>query len=185
MMERMSHVVQGVGWLGIGLPRENIIEPTAGTIYIEARNVLEQDPIALRRRIGYAIQHVGLLPHMTVAQNIAVDRRLNLGGTMICFNALQAGDLDLYAEYTGTGLVNILKQPVIADPDEAYRAVKQAFAERHGIVWLEPFGFNNTYTLTMRKAQAKRLGIETISDLAAHIHGFPAGPSGGRQSRRP
>jgi len=98
--------------------------------------------------------------------NIKVDRRLNLGGTMICFNALKAGDLDLYAEYTGTGLVNILKHEVISEPDKAYAHVAAQFAERFGLKWLRPFGFNNTYTLTMRRAHAEELGLGTISDLA-------------------
>jgi len=102
--------------------------------------------------------------------NLRVGRKLNLGGTMICFNALKAGDLDLYAEYTGTGLVNILKQKVITDPDAAYEAVKQAFAKDYGMSWLKPFGFNNTYTLTMRHDQAADLGIRTISDLAAYVN---------------
>jgi osmoprotectant transport system permease protein len=101
--------------------------------------------------------------------DVGVVRKLNLGGTMICFNALKAGDLDLYAEYTGTGLVNILKRDVIPDPDAAYDAVKVAFEKEYGLVWLAPFGFNNTYTLTMRRAHAKELGIETISDLASYV----------------
>jgi glycine betaine/choline ABC-type transport system substrate-binding protein len=98
--------------------------------------------------------------------NVKVVRKLNLGGTMICFNALKSGDLDLYAEYTGTGLVNILKRDVITDPEEAYRTVKEQFAEEYGMTWLKPFGFNNTYTLTMRKDHAAELGIATISELA-------------------
>lgn len=101
--------------------------------------------------------------------NLTVVRKLNLGGTMICFNALQAGDLDLYAEYTGTGLVNILKKEVISDPDKAYARVKEAFEKEYKLVWLQPFGFNNTYTLTMRKKQAAKLGIKTISDLAKYV----------------
>lgn len=101
--------------------------------------------------------------------NIKVTRRLNLGGTMICFNALKAGDLDLYAEYTGTGLVDILKREVISDPDESYEAVKHAFREKWKLVWLKPLGFNNTYTLTMRRGRAKKLGIQTISDLARYV----------------
>jgi len=98
--------------------------------------------------------------------DIEVERRLNLGGTMICFNALKAGDLDLYAEYTGTGLVNILKREVIADPEEAYDVVQKDFREQFDLVWLQPFGFNNTYTLTMRKDHAKKLDVESISGLA-------------------
>lgn len=102
--------------------------------------------------------------------DLGVDRRLNLGGTIICFNALKAADIDLYAEYTGTGLVNILKKEVVSDPDSTYRTVKQEFLERYDLVWLEPFGFNNTYTLTMRREHARQLGIETISDLAQFMN---------------
>lgn len=101
---------------------------------------------------------------------IKVYRRFNLGGTMICFNALRAGDIDLYAEYTGTGLVNILKQKAIIDPSSTYRIVKKAFEKNFNLIWLEPFGFNNTYTLTIRRTQAKSLGIKTISDIAQHRH---------------
>jgi osmoprotectant transport system substrate-binding protein len=92
-------------------------------------------------------------------------KKLNLGGTMVCFNALRAGDVDVYVEYTGTGLVNILDKEAIRDPDKAYETVKEDFKKKYGLVWLRPLGFNNTYTLTMRKEQAKALGIKTISDL--------------------
>jgi osmoprotectant transport system permease protein len=100
---------------------------------------------------------------------IKVVRKLNLGGTMICFNALKAGDLDLYCEYTGTGLVNILKRNVISDPEESYEVARQEFEEKWELVWLKPFGFNNTYTLTMRRGRARKLGIHSISDLATFI----------------
>ena len=102
--------------------------------------------------------------------DITVRRKLNLGGTMICFNALKAGDLDLYPEYTGTGLMNILKRGIIRDPDKAYETVQREFEEKFDLVWLDPFGFNNTYTLTMRKEHADELGISTISDLAAYVN---------------
>lgn len=102
--------------------------------------------------------------------DLRVRRRLNLGGTMICFNALRAGDLDVYVEYTGTGWVNILDREVIPDPGEAFEAVKTAFAETYDLVWLEPLGFNNTYTLTMRSQHAETLGIRTLSDLAAYLN---------------
>jgi len=102
--------------------------------------------------------------------NISVVRKLNLGGTIICFNALKAGDIDLYAEYTGTGLVNILKQKVISEPSKSYQLVKEEFKKKYNFAWLEPFGFNNTYTLTMRREHAVKLGIETISNLAKYIN---------------
>jgi glycine betaine/choline ABC-type transport system substrate-binding protein len=101
--------------------------------------------------------------------DLQVERHGWLGGTMVCFNALRGGDLDCYAEYTGTALVTILKEGVIEDPDEAYQAVKSRFDEEYGLVWLQPFGFNNTYTLTMRAEQAKALGIRTFSELSEHL----------------
>jgi osmoprotectant transport system permease protein len=104
--------------------------------------------------------------------DLRVRRKLNLGGTMICFNALKAGDLDLYPEYTGTGLMNILKHDIIRDPDEAYDTVQSEFREEFALVWLKPFGFNNTYTLTMRSQHAEELGIRSISDLAGYINGL-------------
>ncbi|MBI4243729.1 MAG: glycine/betaine ABC transporter substrate-binding protein, partial [Planctomycetes bacterium] len=78
----------------------------------------------------------------------------------------------IYAEYTGTGLVNILKQDVISDPQKAYEVVKTTFEEKYDLIWLEPFGFNNTYTLTMRKNHAKELGIQTVSDMAEYVRGI-------------
>lgn len=58
-------------------------------------------------------------------------------------------------EYTGTGLLSILKEEMISDPDEVYDIVKKRFKEEYDIVWLEPFGFNNAYTLTVREEDAK------------------------------
>jgi glycine betaine/choline ABC-type transport system substrate-binding protein len=96
------------------------------------------------------------------------ERRVGLQGTLVCFNALCEGDIDLYPEYTGTGLTAILKEEVISDPQQAYEHVKSRFDERWNLVWLEPLGFNNTYTLTMREDQAEELGITRISDLARY-----------------
>ena len=101
--------------------------------------------------------------------DLNVEKKLYLGGTMVCFNALKSGDLDLYAEYTGTGLVSILK----LRPDQVKdinETVNQQFRKKWNLVWLEPFGFNNTYTLAMRKQTAEKLSIKTISDLANYIN---------------
>lgn len=100
--------------------------------------------------------------------DIPVERKLNLGGTFICFNALRNGELDLYIEYTGTGLTAILKRETLSDADEVYRIVKKTFLENFNLVWLNPIGFNNTYTLTMRREHAQRLGVKRISDLKTH-----------------
>ena len=133
-------------------------EDGAGTIQVGGKDFTEQSILA---------EMMAILIEAT--SNIRVERSLYLGGTMICFNGLKSGDLDLYAEYTGTGLVNILDQSVVSEPNEAYAIVKREFEDRWDLVWLEPLGFNNTYTLTMRREHAEELGIRTISDLVNHI----------------
>jgi glycine betaine/choline ABC-type transport system substrate-binding protein len=97
--------------------------------------------------------------------DLAVDRRFNLGGTMICHGALVNGEIDLYAEYTGTGLTAILKEPVISEPENAFQFVANTYKDRFGIRWLRPFGFNNTYAITVRREDARRQGWTRISDL--------------------
>ena len=100
-----------------------------------------------------------------------VDTRLGLGGTKICFDALRNGEIALYPEYTGTGLQVMLSPPkdtlrkIIADPQAVYDYVSEAFAEQYDIRWLAPLGFNNTYALMMRRAQAEKLGLERAEDL--------------------
>ena len=104
-----------------------------------------------------------------------VQRRFNLGGTMICHGALVNGEIDLYAEYTGTGLTAILKHSVIADPEKTLRHVTKAYHERFKLQWLKPFGFNNTYAITVRKVDAEKYGWNTISDLLGSAKGLRAG----------
>lgn len=98
--------------------------------------------------------------------DIKVERKLNMGGTFVCFEAIKKGDIDIYPEYTGTGLTAQLKMDVISDPDEAYGVVSDEFDKQFGIKWLEPFGFNNTYTLAVTDEVYQQFGIETFSDLA-------------------
>ncbi len=98
--------------------------------------------------------------------DLRVNRKLNMGGTFVNFEAIKKGDIDIYPEYTGTGLTAQLKMDVISDPDEAYRVVSEEFRNQFGITWLEPFGFNNTYTLAVTDAVYQQYGVETYSDLA-------------------
>jgi glycine betaine/choline ABC-type transport system substrate-binding protein len=97
--------------------------------------------------------------------DLAVERLFNLGGTMICHGALVKGEIDLYAEYTGTGLTAVLHREALASPEAAYEAVAAAYRKNFGCEWLRPFGFNNTYTITVRRADAEANGWRTISDL--------------------
>lgn len=99
--------------------------------------------------------------------DLKVERKLNMGGTFVCFEAIKNGDIDIYPEYTGTGLTAQLGMDVIADPDETYRIVSEEFDQQFGITWLEPLGLNNTYTLAVSDAVYQQYGVETYSDLAA------------------
>jgi osmoprotectant transport system permease protein len=100
-----------------------------------------------------------------------VQTRLGLQGTKVCFSALQNGEIDLYVEYTGTGLANILNEEY--DPSQSSRQILQhvrnEFRSKWGLVWLDPLGFNNTYAYAMRDEQAEKLGITKISDLQPYV----------------
>ena len=100
------------------------------------------------------------------AKGIAVDRKLNLGGTFVCHNAVVAGELDLYPEYTGTAFTAILQEKPVSDPAAVRRAVADAYAKRWDLVWSPPLGFENTFALVVRKDDAARLRLTKISDLA-------------------
>ncbi|MHC1759351.1 MAG: glycine betaine ABC transporter substrate-binding protein [Negativicutes bacterium] len=97
---------------------------------------------------------------------LKVERKFNLGGTIVAFNALKNGDLDLYPEYTGTGLVAILKQPAVADADKAYGIVQKEFNSQFKIKWLKPLGFNNTYAMAVPEELASQNNLKNTSDLA-------------------
>jgi osmoprotectant transport system substrate-binding protein len=102
--------------------------------------------------------------------DLNVVRKLNLGGTSVCSEAIKKGSanngIDIYLEYTGTGLVDILKMPLVTNKDEAYNKVKKAYNDKLDIDWLKPWGMNNTYTLAVKKDFAEKNNLETISDLA-------------------
>lgn len=96
-----------------------------------------------------------------------VERKINLGGTPVVQQALLNEEVDLYPEYTGTGLLTILKQPVMSDPTAVYEAVKQGYEEQFQLTWLDPAPMNNTQALAMTKARAGELGLTTISEMVA------------------
>lgn len=112
-----------------------------------------------------------ILGHMyaLVLENagFTVERRLNLGGTPVVHEALLNGQVDLYPEYTGTGLLTVLKQEVMSDPAAVYLTVNEMYREQFDLVWLQPAPMNNTQALAMTRARAEDLGIRTISDMVA------------------
>ena len=133
-------------------------------IVVGAKNFTESDLLAeivaqqIERRTG-----------------LAVDRRLHLGGTFVCHQAITSGAIDIYVEYTGTGFTAILKQPPIADADSVYRFVAAEYRRRFQLEWTRPFGFDNTFAILVRRRDATRLGLRTISDLARVAPNMKAG----------
>lgn len=95
----------------------------------------------------------------------AVNRRPGLAGTQVCFEALKTGGIDLYPEYTGTGLVTLLREPPMGEPTAVLNRVRSEFLERWNLWWIAPLGFDNSYALALPRDQAQILGIRTISDL--------------------
>lgn len=99
--------------------------------------------------------------------DIKVERKLNMGGTFVNFEAIKNGGIDLYPEYTGTGLTAQLEMDVINDADQVYDIVKREFDSQFGVKWLEPLGFNNTYAMGVTAEAAEKYNLEKTSDLTA------------------
>jgi osmoprotectant transport system substrate-binding protein/osmoprotectant transport system permease protein len=97
---------------------------------------------------------------------LRVERRLNLAGTAVCFEALRSGAIDLYPEYTGTGLVSLLGLPPAGDATATLGRVRREFLARWDLWWLAPLGFENAYEIAVRRQIAEEHGLKTISDLA-------------------
>ena len=125
-----------------------------GAIVVGSKNFTEQ--VILGELIAQTIERDSGLP---------VQRRLNLGGTLICDRALMTGDIDVYVEYTGTALTAVFHQPVVTNSQTVYSNVREQYA-RTGRTLLPPLGFDNTFAILVRGRDARSLGLKTIEDAA-------------------
>ena len=107
-------------------------------------------------------------------EGLRVDRRTGLS-TELAFQAVRTGAVDVYPEYTGTGLIVLLGEEPSGSPQDVYRRVATAFAERWDAHWLPPLGFENTYAIAVRRETAEALGLHTLSDLATAAPGLVGG----------
>jgi osmoprotectant transport system substrate-binding protein len=107
--------------------------------------------------------------------SLKVERRFYLAGSYICQQAILAGRIDVYAEYTGTALTAILKQPANGARDDVYRQVKSEYERRFGLTLGPAFGFNDTFAMEIRGEDARRLNIKTLSQAAAFAPQWRAG----------
>lgn len=110
---------------------------------------------------GYVLAE--MISQVLEEAGFTVERKFGLGGTLICFEALANDEIDVYAEYTGTLSQAVLDAPRV----RSISALNTLLADR-GVELLEPFGFNNTYALAMKRPLARKLGVTSIGDLARH-----------------
>jgi osmoprotectant transport system substrate-binding protein len=107
--------------------------------------------------------------------HLEVERRFYLAGTFICHQAILAGRIDLYPEYTGTALTAVLKEPPGRDKAEVYRRVKQGYENRFGLTLGPPLGFDDTFAMVIRGEDARKLNLHTLSQAAADTPKWRAG----------
>jgi glycine betaine/choline ABC-type transport system substrate-binding protein len=136
----------------------------AGTIVVGSKNFTEQ--IVLAELLAQQIE---------VHSGLQVERRVNLGGTFICHEALVSGKIDLYPEYTGTALTAILHDPPGKVPSEVFRLVQGEYRAKFNVEVMPPLGFNNTFAMVVRGEDAEKLHLRTISDVAPYAPKWRAG----------
>jgi osmoprotectant transport system substrate-binding protein len=106
-----------------------------------------------------------LAQHIEARTGIQVERKTNLGGTLLCQKALESGQLDLYVEYTGTALTAVLNESPTGDSASIYQRVKQGYSDRFHLEVTEPLGFENTFAMVVRGGDAQQFHLRTISDI--------------------
>ena len=137
---------------------------SADTIVVGSKNFTEQ--IVLGELFAQQIE---------AHSKVRVERKLNLGGTFLCQQALVAGEIALYPEYTGTSLTAVLKDPPQNDPAAVLRQVQEEYRARFHVEVLPPLGFNNTFAMIVRGDDAEKLRLRTISDIAQYAPKWRAG----------
>jgi osmoprotectant transport system substrate-binding protein len=139
------------GTTGSSTPTPASVPITVGSKLDPEAQLLGEMYVLLLRKAGYT-----------------VNVKLALGQTPIVFAALQSGAIDLYPEFTGTGL-NILKVQSAYDPAKDYQTVKNGFEQQYHITWLDQAPLNDGYALCMSQAESQKLGVTTLSQLASHV----------------
>ena len=131
-------------------------KPARHRVAIGTKNFTEQ--LVLGELLAQAIEHTSGLP---------VERRFYLAGSYICHQALLAGRIDMYVEYTGTALTAILKQPPQSDRAKVFELVRDQYRQKFGLEVLPSLGFDNSFAMVMRGEEARQHNLRTLSDLGA------------------
>ena len=107
-----------------------------------------------------------LAQHLERRLGVRVERKLNLGGTLLAHQALTRGSIDLYPEYTGTALMAVLKRPPSGDRAAVREEVRARYQRQWRLTWLDPLGFNDTFAMIVRGETARAAGWDTLSAAA-------------------
>jgi osmoprotectant transport system permease protein len=156
-------------WLGAAL---GIASPGAAPAAAQSR---PRAVVVASKPFGESYLLAEMFAQLLEARGIRAERRLGLGATEIAFAALRSGAIDVYPEYTGTGLLAILHERPTSDARVVFAQVAREFRDRFGVRWLPPLGFQNTYAIAVRRETAERLGLHTLSDLARQGRALRAG----------
>jgi osmoprotectant transport system substrate-binding protein len=113
--------------------------------------------------------------HIEARTHQPVERKLDLGGTLLAHQALLAKDIDMYPEYTGTAFTNVLKRSGVTDPAAVLEQVRAEYSSGFHLDWLDPLGFENSFAMTVRGDDARGRHLQTLSDAAADPMGFTLG----------
>ncbi len=161
---RLSKRRGGAHRVAIGIAATVVIAALLGSAAVAVRS---PDAIVVGSKNFTEQLILGEIVAQTIEREtgLPVVRRLNLGGTLICDRALLAGDIDVYVEYTGTALTAIFRQPAGRDPAAVLGKVRDLYAES-GRTLLAPLGYDNTFAILVRGADARARGLRTIDDVA-------------------
>ena len=113
--------------------------------------------------------------HLERRLHLSVDRRLNLGGTLLAHQGLLNGEIDLYPEYTGTALAAVLKQPLDSDSAAVLSRVRTEYAKQFQAEWLDPLGIDNSFAMVVSGPDARAKQLESLSDAAKVPDGWTLG----------
>ncbi|MDA8343972.1 MAG: glycine/betaine ABC transporter substrate-binding protein [Thermaerobacter sp.] len=158
--------------LAVGCGSTTASSPNTGTIVIGSKNFTESEILS---------QMYADLIQADTKMNVQL--KLDMGGTLVDFNALKSGQIDVYPDYTGTGYIEILKQPKPESEQAMYNYVQQQYQKKWGLEWLKPIGFNDTYAIAIPKSLAQKDNITTISDLKKYAPQLSAGIDAECQNR--
>ncbi|MDA0328780.1 MAG: ABC transporter permease subunit [Gemmatimonadetes bacterium] len=158
---RLSRAISVAGLVAAGVAGSVVVaSPLSAQSDRERAVIVASKPFAESFILGE------LFAQILEARGFTVDRRPGLGATEIAFEALRRDAIDVYPEYTGTGLLAILEETPPTSSAVAYERVASVFRERWGVRWLPPLGFENSYAIAVRPETADSLGLRTLSDLA-------------------